>query len=405
MLIRNITLLGHKDHGKSTFIGSMLIQTKSILPAKIDEAKKISKKLKRPFEPGFILDSFHEEREGGLTIESARAEVTYKRQVFVFIDVPGHEELIKNMISGASSGEVAVLIVSAKPDEGIRDQTKRHLYIAKMMGIEKLVVAVNKIDLVDYNQLKFNAIKDELLPFIERIGFKLPNVYFVPISAYTGENLITKSSKMGWYKGDTVMNYLCQNSECKIDTSGPLRIMVQGLLDPKSGIILGNIVKGSVKIGDKIEIVPGFFKASVEELSVKGEKVKTAIIGENVAVKLDKLVTFDVRGTIISGTAELPELGKELSARIFVTDKIDKNLRIGFNGTEIPCKVSKIRDYIDTTNGLPSGKKSVTLLNAIQATLLLETEIPFEAFRKTNSLGRFVLHNDKGFAGIGIIEK
>ena len=158
MEVKSITLLGDKDNGKSTTIGSMLILTKSVTEERVKEAKKISKELGRSFEPGFILDSFSEEREGGLTIDITRAQVAYKNHAFEFIDVPGHEEFIKNMISGASYASSALLIVSAKPQEGVKEQTKRHVFISRMLGIKNLVVAVNKMDAVKYKESAFKAI-------------------------------------------------------------------------------------------------------------------------------------------------------------------------------------------------------------------------------------------------------
>ena len=161
MIVKKITLLGHKDHGKSTLIGNMLILTDRVNPAKLKEAQRTSKELAKRFEPGFILDSFSEEREGGLTIDTTRTEkIPHKGLAFEFIDVPGHEELIKNMMSGASQADIAVLIISAKSDEGIRDQTKRHLFIAKMLGIRKLVVAVNKMDLIGYQEAQVRCDKE-----------------------------------------------------------------------------------------------------------------------------------------------------------------------------------------------------------------------------------------------------
>src|SRR5271154_1586737 len=192
MDVTEVTLLGHKDHGKSTLIGNMLITTKSVSEQRINDAKKTSKKLGRNFEPGFILDSFEEEREGGLTIDTTRAQVLYKGNAFEFIDVPGHEELIKNMISGASNADFAVLMVSAKPDEGIRDQTFRHLYLAGMLGIKKILVAVNKMDKVGYEENRFDEIRSRILTFLIKTGFEKKNLYFVPISAYNAENLVSK---------------------------------------------------------------------------------------------------------------------------------------------------------------------------------------------------------------------
>ncbi|MGI0141963.1 MAG: GTP-binding protein [Candidatus Micrarchaeales archaeon] len=399
MLIRNITLLGHKDHGKSTLIGSLLIQTDSILPAKIEEAKRMSKKLKKPFEPGFILDSFHEEREQGRTIEAARAEVQYRRQMFTLIDVPGHEELIKNMISGASAGDLALLLVSAKADEGIKKQTKRHIYIAKMLGIDKMVVAVNKLDLIKYDQKRFNEISAEIGEFMDTIGFDRKNVHFIPISAYNAENIITKSKNLRWYKGKTLMEQLYANSKQNANANGPLRIILQGKI--AGDVVIGNVVSGSVKVGEHVRIQS--IPETVKSIVVKGKNVKRANTGVNVAVSLDKKVDA-ARGSVISSAADPIVPRKELNARIFVTGKIGSKPRISFNGVETQCNSIKIQKRIDTTTGLEAKAKQSDLLNAIRARISLKNSIPMEKFEKTKELGRFVVYNGKTFAGIGVVE-
>ena len=226
MNVRNITLLGHKDHGKSTLIGNLLILTNSVTQARIREAEKYSKRLHKNFEPAFILDSFHEERMEGLTIDITRVEIAYKDVAFSFIDVPGHEELIKNMISGASYASTALLLVSAQKDEGIRDQTKRHLFIAKMLGIDHLVVAVNKMDSVGYKKEQFDSIKEGMMEFVKKIGFLDKDVSFVPVSARVGDNLVTKSAETKWYKGVSLIELIYQRSGEERKSGGSLRMIV-----------------------------------------------------------------------------------------------------------------------------------------------------------------------------------
>ena len=182
MHIQQITMLGHKDHGKSTLIGSLLMSTGSATEERIADAKNTSKKLGKQFEPAFILDAFSEEREGGLTIDTARAQIKYMGKAFELIDVPGHEELIKNMLSGASYANTAVLVVSAAKDEGIKPQTKRHLFLAKMLGIRHFIVAVNKMDTVGYSQNDYEMIKNDIAAYLDDIGVHSQSVNFVPIS-------------------------------------------------------------------------------------------------------------------------------------------------------------------------------------------------------------------------------
>ncbi len=183
MKINRITLLGHKDHGKSTLIGNLLIKTNSVSEQRISEAKRISTELNKPFEPGFILDSFEEERREGLTIDTTRVQLKYKDAAFEFIDVPGHEELIKNMLSGASYADFALAVVSAASNEGIKDQTKRHIYIADLIGINRIVIAVNKMDKINYDEKRFNDIKNSLMHYFSKVGINKRNIIFIPISA------------------------------------------------------------------------------------------------------------------------------------------------------------------------------------------------------------------------------
>lgn len=405
MIVKNITLLGHKDHGKSTLIGNLMILTKSVTETRINEAKKTSKALGRQFEPGYILDSFYEEREQEMTIDTTRAEMVHKDLAFAFIDVPGHEELIKNMISGASYAEIALLIVSAKKEEGIKDQTKRHIFIARMLGIEKLVVAVNKMDLIGYNKEKFDEITLELRKFIEKIGFPSKNIYFVPISAYNGDNLIKKSQNIKWYKGKPLVDLLYVNAKIadKNKEKAPLRILTQGFIDSNQETAVGKVISGSVKVGSNITVLPVGDKQKVSQIAVKGKNVKSATVNDDIAIMFGRPLEYNVRGMVIAGENEKPLLTNTLNSVIFVTGPIKKNVTIKVNGSDVNCKELEITQHIDTTNGNTNGKKKAEALNAIKATLKLDKKIPVEKFSEVQELGRFVLYSDKKFAGIGIV--
>ncbi len=404
MIVKTISLLGHKDHGKSTLIGSLLMHTGSATQVRIKEAEAYSKKLHKDFEPAFILDSFAEEREQEMTYDTTRAEIKYKDLAFAFIDVPGHEELIKNMISGASYGEIAVLLVSAKADEGIRDQTKRHLFIARMLGIESLVVAVNKMDLVGYDKKRFDMIKDGLSGFIEKIGFEKTMVSFVPVSAYKGENLVKRSRFMNWYKGKTLIDLIYSGTKKQSgNKTGALRIIVQGFLEGQRDFAVGRVVKGNLSLTGGFCISPGNLPVKIKSIIVKGKKVKKAIIGENVALQFDKKMGSDLRGSVISNKGDCPEARAKVRATIFITKKLDKNSSIRFNGSDIQIKKMSVAEYIDPTTGTRSTNGKMELLSAISADLILSKQIPAEKFDETRELGRFVLYSDGAFAGIGTI--
>ncbi len=407
MLVKKITLLGHKDHGKSTLIGNMLILTGRVNPAKFKEAERLSKSLGKRFEPGFILDSFHEEREGGLTIDTTRTEkIPYNKLALEFIDVPGHEELIKNMISGASYADMALLIVSAKGDEGIREQTKRHLFIARMLGIRKLVVAVNKMDLVGYKREAFDRIRADLGGFIEQIGFSGSKVHFVPVSAYYKENLTKISKNMRWYTGKPLLELLYANAVARdADASGnALRVVVQGFVDHTKTFIGGKVVSGSMRVGDRVCLMPSDLRSSVSEIVVKARRVKRAEYGASVAFRLKDGVRSEVRGSVLSGMADLPKVSRSVRSLIFITNPLGKRPMVRFNGVDIECRALKVVREIDTTTGeKPKGRKA-GLLDAIEADVDFGRKMATESYEKTRELGRFLVYSKDRFAGIGIVE-
>ncbi len=404
MEIKSITLLGDKDNGKSTTIGSLMILTKSVTDERVDEAKNISKQLGRKFEPGFILDSFSEEREGGLTIDITRAQISYKNHAFEFIDVPGHEEFIKNMISGASYASSALLIVSAKRGEGVKEQTKRHVFISRMLGIENLVVAVNKMDSVKYSEIAFRNIQNELLDFFERIGFEKKHVYFVPVSSYTGENLIAKSKNMRWYNGKTVIELLQDSKGANPSSDRKLRILVQGSInDEGKDHVIGKVLSGRLARGDKIKILPSGKVAFVKGIIVRGKNLSSAKAGDNVMIMLDKNVGSKITGSVLCHLDDGIETRKEISGLVFAVKPITKIVEIRINGVDIKCESVKIESAVETSTGLVFKEKKLKTLNAANVRIVLDQKVVVDTFDNIREMGRFVIHDSKGFAGFGII--
>ena len=401
MIINKVTLLGHKDHGKSTLIGNLLIATKSVSEQRINDARKTSKQLGRKFEPGFILDSFEEERTGGLTIDTTRAQILYKGTAFEFIDVPGHEELIKNMISGASNADFALLMVSAQEDEGIRDQTLRHLFLAGMLGIRKIIIAVNKMDQIDYKQEKFEHIKKIISKFLENIGFEEKNIHFVPVSAYNSENLVSKSKNMKWYKGDSLLDIMVKESKTAGKAKNDqLSISVQGTLSDDN-VVIGKVLSGTIKKNQQIVVLPQNESFKVSNLSVKGKNASSASLGQNVAISLDNPIPEDIRGSIICSSDSPIKAVNRLTALVFAVTKQNEIATMNFNGSSFNCKLH-INEVIDTTTGNKING-NLKPLNAAKATIDLTRKIVAEPFRKSEALGRFVLYDKGKFSGIGVI--
>ena len=405
MRISRVTLLGHKDHGKSTLIGNLLIATNSTTQQRIDDAKRTSEKLKRVFEPGFILDSFSEEREGGLTIDTTRAQINYKDEAFEFIDVPGHEELIKNMISGASYANSAILVVSAKSGEGIKEQTKRHLLIAKLLGINKIAIVVNKMDLVEYKRQVFEGIKNELGRFLENVGFEKENLNFIPVSAYQNENLLTLSEKISWYTGPTLLEILYRlNHHEELDRAATsLRGTIQGeLKQGKNQLLIGKIFSGRLTKNEVVVLSPQNIAYKALKVFVKGKEATVASAGENVAIEINKKIKGTSKGQILCDEKDVIIPQRRFNAVVFVGKKFSGKINLRFNGMETTAAM-KIVGKIDLSSGDLVTAKSVNHLDIAKVEVQSSDKIPMEFNPHVDELSRFTFYKDNEFIGIGVL--
>lgn len=401
-----VTMLGEKDHGKSTLIGNLLIETGAATDVRIKEAEKYSKNGR--FEPAYILDSFFEEREQEMTIDTTRAEVTHRNKLYELIDVPGHLELIKNMMSGASNGDLAVLMVSIKEGEGFQPQTKRHLYLSNMFGIRSLVVAVNKMDLAGYDREVFESTKEKVSEYLRAIGFSRPTA-FVPISAYDRENITKPSKKMAWYKGKALLDTLDGFAKAvQVGKSAGMRMLVQDSteLDNRDALF-GILYAGGMMVGDRVVVEPDGIRASVEKIFVKGKSTKRALEGSNVAVMLNSTEKVD-RGSMLCKDDGKRHKAKRLNAHVFmIHDLVPKRIReltLKMNNHEVIITGVKVREVVSPVSGKTDGTTSISANNAARVEFMLANEYPIERYSEYNELGRFAIYERGEFAGIGIVE-
>jgi bifunctional enzyme CysN/CysC len=219
----DIVIVGHVDHGKSTVIGRLLADTNSLPDGKLESIREYCARNSRPFEYAFLLDALKDEQAQGITIDTARTFFKSDKRDYVIIDAPGHIEFLKNMVTGAARAEAAVLVIDAK--EGIQENSKRHGYLLSMLGIKQIVVAVNKMDLVDYSRQAFEDIRDEYVAFLARIG-ATPR-FFVPLAAFPGEGMVGPSEKMPWYKGPDLLTAMDSFEKAPSKDAQPFRLPVQ----------------------------------------------------------------------------------------------------------------------------------------------------------------------------------
>ena len=400
-----ITMLGEKDHGKSTLIGSLLIASGSATEQRINEAKKYAKRGR--FEPGYILDSFAEERAQEMTIDTTRAEMVYKGAMYEFIDVPGHLELIKNMMSGASNGEMAVLMVSMKPGEGLKPQTKRHLFISNMFGIKSLVVAVNKMDMVGYSKEAFEKMKAGVSAYLDAIGFSGP-VAYVPISAYNSDNLIKRSDNMPWYMGKPLADLIAEQARmpAPLGKNGTRAIVQDVSYDSEGTIAYCMLNSGSISEGDTVRIEPSQNVATVAKLYVKGEPAKSAGRGTNIAVLFGKKQRI-ARGDLICGADGVPHERRKFKALVFLSAKMERKgeLSIKINNNSIGARISGVESVISPVSGKKTGNDPSGIKQNVAAVIgiEMEKEYPIEKYSDYRELGRFALYTNGRFAGIGIV--
>lgn len=396
-------IVGHVDHGKSTLIGRLLYDTNSLPDGKIEEIKQICESLGKDIEFSYVMDHLEEERDQGITIDTAQIFFNPEKRGYVIVDAPGHVEFIKNMITGASQAEAAVLIVDA--EEGVKEQTKRHAYILSMLGLNQVIVVVNKMDLVDYDQRRFDAVKKELLKFLSEINIK-PS-YVIPISAKEGDFVARKTGNMNWYDGPTVLEALDTFRTKESARDKPLRYVVQDVYDFDRRIVVGRVESGLIRQGDKIKILPSGEETSVKTIEEYLKDVSEAEAGKSIGITTEDKLFID-RGDVIVHDTDMPVVTDEIRANIFWMDRIPfkKGEGIWFRCAtqEIACEIEKINKVINSSTLELIGEDVEEIKNREVADIIIRTEKPVvvENFNKIQELGRFVLVREDTCAG-GII--
>ncbi len=316
----NIMTSGHVDHGKSTLIGRLLFDTGAIREDEMRKLKETATEMKKEtFEFAFAMDTSKEERERGVTIDLMHKPFETQKNYFTIIDAPGHRDFVKNMITGASQADAAILLCSAK--EGIQDQTREHAYLLKVLGIKQMTVAINKMDAVGYDEAKFNQIKSEVTKLLQGIGYKMDVVPIIPVSGYMGDNVVKKSDRMPWYKGPTLLDSLDSIQLPPKPIEKPLRLPVQDVYDIKGiGIVpVGRIETGVMKPGDQIVFMPSGAKAEVKSIEMHHKQLTQAEPGDNVGFNVRGISRDQIkRGDVVGKPDNPPTVAKEFTAQIIV---------------------------------------------------------------------------------------
>lgn len=398
-------IVGHVDHGKSTLIGRLLYERKTLSSSQIEEIEKGSAALGRDTELAFLIDSFKEERDQGITIDTAQVFFTTDKRRYVIIDAPGHVEFVKNMITGASQADAAVLIIAAP--EGVEEQTKRHAYILHLLGLKQVIVVINKMDLVEQDQERFIQVKNELQDFLSALEIK--PLYYIPISAKKGDNIAWKSKSMRWYNGVTVIDALDSLSvrQSLADSSLLLPIQDAYKIDNKR-IYVGKLAAGKIVQGQAIKILPEGQVTRVKSIEKFLETRTECSAGESIGITTSQPV-FVERGNIVCVEDAEPVLRTRFRANVMWLSKSpftpSEKISIRCTTQECGCSIEKILKKIDSSSLQLIESDSPTIRNLELAEIIIKTEKPFAVglFSETEDLGRFVLVHREDVCAGGII--
>ena len=401
-----LVIVGHVDHGKSTLVGRLLSDTGTLPEGKLDFIRDICKQQGKEFEFAFLLDALEEEQEQGITIDTSQIFFSTAQRKYVIIDAPGHKEFLKNMVTGAADAEAALLMIDA--NEGVQEQSRRHGYILKLLGLTQVAVVINKVDLVDYDKKVYSKIRTEYTAFLDSLGIEARE--FIPVSAKLGVNIAALKDEMPWYKGPTVLNMVDQFEKKPPPDHLPFRFPVQDVYKfDERRIIAGRVESGKLKTGDRVIFSPSNKQAvvkSIEAWSVP-EQPNVATSSESIGFTLDEQI-FVERGDVCSLMDQLPIVSTTFDANVFWMGK--RNLEKGrkftlkLNTQEVECEVVDFKKAIDaSTLETLTNQDYIAKNDVAELTLKTRTPVAFDLFGSIATTGRFVLVDEFDVCGGGII--
>ena len=409
----NLITSGHVDHGKSTLIGRLLYDSGSIPEQDLRKLKEKAKELKKEtFEFAFVMDSLKEERERGLTIDLMYKPIITDKLYITVIDCPGHRDFIKNMITGASQADAAILVVSAK--DGVQEQTKEHMYLSKVLGIKQIVVAINKMDAVNYDESKFKEVKEAVSKLLTSLGYKADEIPFVPLSAYVGDNVVKKSDKMGWYKGNTLLGTLDDKlvaPEKPVDK--PLRLPVQDVytITGVGTVPVGRVETGVLKPGEKIVFMPSGAQGEVKSIEMHHKQLDKAEPGDNIGFNVRGVAKNEIkRGDVVGHTNNPPQVVKAFTGQIIVLQHptvLTKGYTPVFHThtTHAACKITEIVKKINPQTGATIEENPDMLKSGDAAVIKVEPTQPISVEKQAEfpQLAKFAIRDMGKTVAAGII--
>jgi elongation factor 1-alpha len=407
----NLVFIGHVDSGKSTSVGRVLYETGAISEQVLNRLKDEAAKLgKTTFEFAFVMDSLKEERERGVTIDIAHREFETKKYHCTIIDAPGHRDFVKNMITGASQADAALLVISVK--DGIQPQTKEHAFLAKVLGINQIAVNLNKMDAIGYSQDQYNKVKDEAIKLLQGIGYKTDDIVFLPGSGYAGDNITKKSENTPWYTGPTLIEIIDSFKVPEKPKDKALRLPIQDVftITGHGTVPVGRVETGVLKPGENVVVMPSGAKGEVKKIEMHHQELPQANPGDNVGFNLKGVDKKDIkRGDVIGPSTAPPTVADEFTAQVVVLNH-PTAISLGYtpvfhiHTAQFAGRVTEIVEKKDPKTGQSAGKPDFIKTGDV-AVLKIQPLKPIviEKFAEFAPLGRFAIRDMGQTVAAGVV--
>jgi elongation factor 1-alpha len=420
----NLVVIGHVDAGKSTTTGHLIYKCGGIDKRTIEKFEKEANDMgKGSFKYAWVLDKLKAERERGITIDIALWKFETKKYYFTIIDAPGHRDFIKNMITGTSQADCAILMIASPPGEfeagyAKNGQTREHALLAFTLGVKQMIVGINKIDdkNVSYDEKRYAEIKDELTKFLQKVGYKTDTIPFVPLSGWTGENLIERSDNTKWYKGPTLMEALDNIVPPKRPSDKPLRLPLQDVykIGGIGTVPVGRVETGVIKPGVTVIFAPGGASSEVKSVEMHHEQLDKAEPGDNVGFNVKGLSTKDIKRGMVAGDSknDPPLKSDSFRAQVIIMDHPNKIMSgytpvVDCHTCHIACKFDKLLEKLDKRTGkkVEDNPKEIKTGDAAICDLLPSKPMCVEPFSEYPPLGRFAVRDMRKTVAVGIIKE
>ena len=399
---QNLAIIGHVDHGKSTLVGRLLFETGSVPEHVIEQYREeAEEKGKGGFEFAYVMDNLAEERERGVTIDIAHQEFDTDQYYFTIVDTPGHRDFVKNMITGASQADHAVLVVAA--DDGVQPQTQEHVFLARTLGIQELIVAVNKMDLVGYEESRYREVVEAVKQLLGQVRFATEDASFIPISAFEGTNVSERSEETPWYEGPTILEALNNLPEPEPPTDAPLRLPIQDVytISGIGTVPVGRVETGVLEAGMEVSFQPSDVSGEVKTIEMHHQEVDRAEPGDNVGFNVRGVGSDDIRRGDVAGPADDPPSVAETFQAQIVVMQHPSVITAGYtpvvhaHTAQVACTFESIDRKIDPASGEVTDEEPdfIQAGDAAVVTLRPQKPLSIEPSGEIPELGSFAVRD------------